>query len=124
GVIGEKQKDILEKMRGHVLHPVQFEELYARFHYSDYILQYKPEYKIENAGNSVTIEALPVEATEDRPLFGFWDDEMFAQLLSNYWQVYGIERGDIIRFQQPFLSFLENPYTKEFIVPESISLPY
>src|SRR5690606_29524153 len=102
GVIGEKQKDILEKMRGHVLHPVQFEELYARFHYSDYILQYKPEYKIENAGNSVTIEALPVEATEDRPLFGFWDDEMFAQLLSNYWQVYGIERSDIIRFQQPF----------------------
>ncbi|ACU07812.1 hypothetical protein FIC_01364 [Flavobacteriaceae bacterium 3519-10] len=124
GVIGEKQKDILEKMRGYVLHPVQFEELYARFHYSDYILQYKPEYKIENAGNSVTIEALPVEATEDRPLFGFWDDEMFAQLLSNYWQVYGIERGDIIRFQQPFLSFLENPYTKEFILPESISLPY
>lgn len=124
GVIGEKQKDILEKMQGHLLHPVQFEELYARFHYSDYILQYKPEYNIEHHDDKVIIEAFPIEANESRPLFGFWDEDMFAQLLSNYWQVYGIEVGDIVRFQQPFLSFLENPYTKEFVEPESITLPY
>ncbi len=47
GSLGRSKKDILDKMEGHVLHPIQFEELYARFHYSDYILQYKPEYKIE-----------------------------------------------------------------------------
>ena len=124
GVIGEKEKDLLEKMKGHVLHPIQFEELFARFHYSDYILQYKPEFKIENTNDGITIEAIPILATENRPVFGFWDEEIFAQLLTNYWSVYGIQRGDIIQFQKPFLSFLENPYTKDFVNPEGIDLPF
>ena len=124
GVIGEKQREILEKMEDHVLHPIQFEELFARFHYSDYLLQYKPEFKIENTGSGITIEALPITANEDRPIFGFWDDEVFAQLLTNYWSVYGIQREDIIQFQKPFLSFLENPYSKDFVVPEGIDLPF
>lgn len=124
GVIEEKEKDLLDKMKGHVLHPVQFEELYARFHYSDYILQYKPEFKIESEDDSVTIEVLPIEVTANKPLFGFWNEDIFAQLLSNYWSVYGIEREDILKFQKPPLSFLENPYNKDFINPESIDLPF
>lgn len=124
GVIGESQKDILQKMDGHVLHPVQFEELYARFHYSDYIMQYKTKQNIEGNDNEITIEALPVEGTEEKPIFGFWDEDIFAQLLANYWSVYGFEREDILRFQKPPLSFLENPYSKEFIKPEAIDLPF
>lgn len=124
GIIGEKQKDLLKKMEGHVLHPLQFEELFARFHYSDYILQYKPEYKIENTDGGITIEAIPITANADRPIFGFWNEDTFAQLLTNYWSVYGIQREDIVQFQMPFLSFLENPYSKDFINPESIDQPF
>ncbi|SDW30944.1 hypothetical protein [Aequorivita viscosa] len=124
GVIAEKEKDILEKMKGHTLHPVQFEELYARFHYSDYLLQYKPEYKIEENDNEISIEALPTKLVPNRPLFGDWSDDMFAQLKANYWSVYGIEREDILQFQRPPLSYLEHPYTKDFINPESIELPF
>ncbi|MEC5156116.1 hypothetical protein [Chryseobacterium sp. MP_3.2] len=124
GIIGEKQEDILEKMEGHVLHPIQFEELFARFHYSDYILQYKPEYKIENTEKGISIEAIPITATADRPIFGFWDEDIFAQLLSNYWSVYGIQREDILQFQKPPLSFLEKHYSKDFILPEGIDLPF
>ena len=124
GVIAEKQNEILQKMKGHVLHPVQFEELYARFHYSDYILQYKPEFNIENTAHGITIEALPIEKKGSKPIFGFWDEDIFAQLLANYWSVYGIEREDILKFQKPPLSFLENPYTKDFIDPQTIDLPF
>lgn len=124
GAIGESQKDILEKMEGQVLHPVQFEELYARFHYSDYIMQYNAEQKIESGDNGISVEVIPFKTTEEKPLFGFWDEDIFAQLLSNYWQVYGIEREDILQFQKPPLSFLENPYTENFIAPESIKLPF
>lgn len=124
GVIGERNKEIVDKMQGHVLHPVQFEELYARFHYSDYILQYKPEYKIEESDEGISIETLPIKQVADRPLFGFWDEDIFAQLQANYWSVYGIEREDIIKFQKPPLSYLENPYTQEFIDPETIELPF
>ncbi len=124
GVIEERNKDIIEKMKGHVLHPVQFEELYARFHYSDYTLQYKPEYTIENSDDRIVIDALPMKPVKDRPLFGFWDEDIFAQLKANYWSVYGIEREDILKFQKPPLSYLENPYSQDFIDPETIELPF
>lgn len=124
GQIGNKQKEILEKMKGHVLHPVQFEELYARYHYSDYVMQYKPEFKIEESESGAVVETLPLELEPNRPLFGFWDEDIFAQLLSNYWGVYGIEKNDILKFQKPMLSFLENPYSHDFINPETIELPF
>lgn len=124
GAIAEKESDLLSKMKGYILHPVQYEELYAKFHYSDYILQYKPKYNIERSENGITIEALPMVADEGRPLFGFWDEHTYAQLLSNYWQVYGIEVNDIRQFQKPMLSYLQNPYTLDFINPETIDLPF
>jgi len=121
GVIGEKHKEILDKMKGHVLHPVQFEELYARFHYSDYILQHQPEYNVESLDEHISIA---IKTNGVQPVLGFWDENIFAQLLSNYWQVYGIEKEDILQFQKPPVSFLENPYSKDFIQPETISLPF
>ncbi|WP_233530480.1 hypothetical protein [Gelidibacter salicanalis] len=121
GVIKEKQKEILQKIEGHVLHPAQFEELYARFHYSDYILQYAPKFTVTNQGHnlSIAVDAAPKDA-----FFGFWNEDIFSQLLSNYWQVYGISKEDILQPQRPPLSFLENPYTKDFVDPETIALPF
>lgn len=124
GIIKENQKETLEKMKDHVLHPIQFEELYARFHYLDYIMQHKPQQKIENTDDGISIEAIQPKKSTDEAIFGLWNDDLFAQLLANYWQVYGIERENILRFQKPPLSFLENPYTKEFIDPETIKLPF
>ncbi len=125
GIIKEHEHELLEKMKGYTLHPVQFEELYARFHYDMDLLQYLPQYELEETDENTKITAIPVTQTDNRlPLFGNWVDDFYARLLSNYWQVYGIEKGDIIRFQQPFLSYLEHPYTKDFINPESIELPF
>lgn len=125
GAIAEKEHEILEKMKGHTLHPVQFEELFARFHYSADLLQYRPTYQVENLEKGIKINALPIEQTNpNKPVFGFWQDDFYARLLSNYWQVYGIEKGEIIQFQKPMLSYLENGYTKDFIDPESIKLPF
>jgi len=124
GLIAERERDILEKMKGHVLHPIQFEELYARFHYNDFILQYKPDFLIQQVNDIVTVETQPIKIVPNRPLFGIWNDDMFAQLKANYWSVYGIEREDILQFQKPPLSYLENPYTKDFIDPETIELPF
>lgn len=120
GHLGEMQKDILEKIKGHVLHPIQYQELFARFHYSEYIMQYKPKYILEENAETLTIKV----DEANLPQFGFWDEDMFAQLLSNYWSVYGIEKKEILKFQKPILSYLENSYTKDFILPESIELPF
>ncbi|NLN24844.1 MAG: hypothetical protein GX163_04165 [Bacteroidetes bacterium] len=124
GALKDKMAGTLAKMQGYVLHPLQFEELYAHFHYLDYILQQKPEYRFEETDEALYVEAVEMKPKDGRPLFGHWDDNIFAQLLSNYWSVYGIEREDILQFQKPRLSYLENPYTTEFVDPESITLPY
>lgn len=124
GAISDRLSDMLEKIKGNTLHPIQFEELYAHFHYSDYILQAIPEYKIDDTGNSIVIEALPMKPAVGQELFGFWNDNIFAQLLSNYWSVYGIEREEILQFQKPRLSYLEAPYSQDFIPFEAIELPY
>lgn len=125
GIIKETEHQLLGNMKGYTLHPVQFEELYARFHYRVDLLQYIPQYELKKQDDEIHIKALPVTQTsEHKPLYGLWEDDFYARLLSNYWQVYGIEKGDIIRFQKPFLSFLENQHTKNFIDPESIELPF
>ncbi len=124
GVLADRESKVVEQIKGHTLHPIQFEELFARFHYADYILQYHPQYEITETQRGLFIEALPVVPNENRPLFGFWDEDMFAQLLANYWSVYGITREEIFRYPRPVLSYLQKPYTAEFINPESISLPW
>lgn len=126
GITKETESELVEKIKGHTLHPVQFEELYARFHYRIDLLQYTPQYQLEEKEDGgIEIISIPVEQTEEvKPLYGMWVDDFYARLLSNYWQVYGIEKGDIIQFQKPFLSYLEHSHTKEFVGPESIDLPW
>lgn len=123
-VVVDHQQMILDKIEGHVLHPIQFEELYARFHYSNYLLQYEPEYIIEKDDDKLSIEALPVTENSNRPLFGIWDEDMFASVLAGYWEIYGIEKKKILKFPNPILSYLEDPYTKDFIEPGKIKLPF
>lgn len=124
GAVKGEQADILGKIKDTELHPIQFEELCARFFYSNYLLQYKPKYKVEDHQGGISIEALPIAADGSKPLFGTWDDNMFAQLLAGYWEPWGFSKKDIITFPDAPVSFLENDYTHEFIDPASISLPY
>lgn len=119
-----KEKELLDKIGEAELHPLQFEELYGRFHYSDYIKLYKPQYLFSEEENEIHIKALPVEAEEGYPLFGLWDEDMFAQLLGNYWELYGLQKHHILRFPDPIKTFLLNPYTGDFIDPDSIEQPY
>lgn len=124
-IVKETEQELIDKIKGHTLHPVQFEELYARFHYRVDLLQYIPQYRLRTEDDKIEIQSLPIEQTNpDLPLFGMWVDDFYARLLSNYWQVYGIEKGQIVQFQKPFLSYLENPYNKQFIDPDTIDLPW
>lgn len=124
GVIAETEKELLDQIKNQTLHPAQFEELFARFHYRDYILQYKPECDIEYNTKEVTVKAIPVIQNEKRPLYGQWDPEMFANLMANYLAVYGFEKDDFLPFQKPPISYLTNAYTGKLIDPASIDLPF
>lgn len=123
GIVGNSQKQIINKIGEKVLHPIQFEELCARFLYANYLLKYRGKHNIKTSEEKIIIEGVRPEEKEDQ-LFAPWDDNMFAQVLAGYWEPWGFTKKDIITLPDSPISFLENDFTHEFIEPESISLPY
>ena len=124
GAIGKKQQDIIRKIDEKLLHPIQFEELCARFLYSNYLLKKRPQHNIQAADEKLIIESLPMDESIDYPLFGEWSDDMFAQVLAGYWEPWAFEKKAIYTSPDSPLSFLENDFTHQLIDPESVSLPY
>lgn len=124
GENGIYHKELTDKIADKTLHPIQFEELCGRFIYSNYLLNTSSEYKIQPTEDSVYIEAVPLPAHNQNPLFSYWDDKMYGEVLANYWKPWGFSKNEIITFANPPISFLINEYKDELIEPETISLPY
>lgn len=123
GANGLFHKDLVQTIGDKVLHPVQFEELCGRFIYSNYLLNQYPEYLVHTTDEKVYVEFVPSEL-EQKNLFKPWEDEMFGQVLANYWKPWGITMQDIVVFPNPPISFLLNEYTDELISAEAITLPF
>jgi len=123
GIVGEHEQFIMQKIGEKVLHPVQFEELCGRFLYANYLLKHPAVYHIKTEGEKIIIEAVLPEEKQHR-LFASWDGNMFARVLTGYWEPWGFTKNNIFSLPGVPVSFLENDYTQEFIEPESISLPY
>ena len=105
------------------MHPAQFEEMYGRFIYSNYLLRKLPDYKIRNE-NGTTVFELPEIAAGEMKKFSPWQDEIFAQVLANLWKPWGLTMNDIYTFPNSPLSYLINERTYEFIPPDYIGLPF
>jgi len=124
GAVGINQQEIIDKISVKALHPIQFEELCARFIYANYLLNSYAEYDIQSTEEKVIVESIPLTGTSDKSLFGPWDDAMFGQVLAHYWKPWGITKDDIVTFGNSPISFLENDYNHAIIEPDSITLPY
>jgi hypothetical protein len=72
----------------------------------------------------VFVEAVPFSGLNKQNLYDPWEDEMFGQVLANYWKPWGIPMSEIVVFPNAPISFLLNDYSDELIEPESISLPF
>lgn len=123
GENGKFHQELTAKLLDKTLHPVQFEELCGRFIYSNYLIKGYPEYNVQFGDNKVYIEPIVVQQ-DQKTLFDPWEDEMFGQVLANYWKPWGIAMSDIVVFPNAPISFLLNDYNDELIQPESISLPF
>jgi hypothetical protein len=123
GVVAQKNSDLLQKITDKNLHPIQFEELCARYIYTNYLIQQPAPFEINVTDEKAVINCRPMEDTSQRPLFAPWDENMFAQVLADYWKPWGYTKNDIHTFPDAPMSFLENDYDYSFIQPDSISLP-
>lgn len=124
GVLMDEQQTTLDKIGDMELHPIQFEELCARVLYSNYLLQAQPKFQFHATEERLKIEALEVKPEVNQSVFSVWDNEMFEQVLEDYWSPWGLTKKDIMNDSSIPISFLEDAYTFELIDAKDISLPF
>lgn len=124
GIVKSKQQDILDKIGDTELHPIQFEELCARFLYANYLLQDRPKYVLSSTEDGFLIKYIAPNNADNQPKFASWSNDMFGQVLEDYWTPWGLKKENITIFPNPPVSFLEAPHSLDFIQPESIKLPF
>ena len=99
-------REILEKIEGQTLHPIQFEEFNARIFYSAYLFNRLPEYHTLPVEETIYVEAMPLRGISSKPLFDFWQNKTYGQVLENFWKKWGFLLLEIIKDPEQPMSFL------------------
>jgi hypothetical protein len=115
-------KEVLQKMEGQTLHSIQFEEFNARIFYSAYLFNRLPEYHILPVGDDTFVEAMPLRGISSKPLFDFWQNKTYGQVLENFWKKWGFLLLEIIKDPENPISFLLDT-DGNFINETTIALP-
>lgn len=114
--------EILKRVEGKILHPIQFEEICARFFYSAYLFNRLPDYTIMQTPEKVFIEPMPLIGVNSRPVFDHWQAKTYGQVLENFWKPWGYTLFEIIKDPENPMSFIQNE-KEEFIGASAIELP-
>ncbi|MGN6395055.1 MAG: hypothetical protein ACTHMI_05815 [Mucilaginibacter sp.] len=99
-------KEVYDKIKGEVLHPIQFEEFCGRVFYSAYLFNRLPEYNVLPAGDEIYIEAMPLRGMSSKPLFDNWIGKVYGQVLESFWKNWGFVLFEIIKDPENPMSFL------------------
>jgi len=99
-------KEIYDKIKDDVLHPIQFEEFCGRVFYSAYLFNRLPEYNVLPAGGQIYIEAMPLRGMNSKPLFDSWVGKVYGQVLESFWKNWGFLLLEIIKDPENPMSFL------------------
>lgn len=98
--------EVLAKIKGKVLHPVQFEEICARFFYSAYLFNRLPEYTYMEVPEKVFVEPMPLNDWTLKPIFDQWTVKTYGQVLESFWKPWGYTLFEIIKDPENPMSFI------------------
>jgi hypothetical protein len=99
-------QELLDKLGDAPLHPIQFEEFCGKVFYSAYLFNRMPEYNLLPVGDNLFIEAMPLRGTSSKPMFDFWQNKTYGQVLENFWKKWGFLLLEIIKNPEKPMSFL------------------
>lgn len=102
-------EDALKTVEGHVLHPIQFEEICARYFYSAYLFNKLPEYSFMETPQKVFVEAMPLMDWTMKPIFDPWQAKTYGQVLENFWKPWGYTLFEIIKDPENPMTFIADP---------------
>lgn len=122
GANAKYHQEVLDSVKGEVLHPIQFEEICARFFYSCYLFNRLPEYIITAAGDTIYIEPMSLFGSDNRPLFDYFQAKTYGQVLENFWKPWGFTLFEIIKDPEQPMSFLTDQ-DGNFLPKENLNLP-
>ncbi|WP_164126307.1 hypothetical protein [Sphingobacterium luzhongxinii] len=99
-------EDALQNIGGQVLHPIQFEEICARYFYSAYLFNRLPEYTYMETPLAVFVEPMPLNDWTLKPIFDNWQVKTYGQVLENFWKPWGHTLFEIIKDPERPMTFL------------------
>lgn len=106
GTNAKYHEELLSKIAGKKLHPIQFEEVSARFYYSAYLFNRLPEYTFLDTPECVFVEGMPLNDFSQKPIFDEWIPKTYSQVLENFWKPWGIIYFEIMKDPENPISFL------------------
>jgi len=115
-------QEVLNTIEGETLHPIQFEELCARFFYSCYLFNRLPDYMISSLNEKIFIEPMPLLGVNSRPVFDHWQVKTYGQVLENFWKPWGYTLFEIIKDPDNPMSFIYDN-DRNFIPLDKVNLP-
>lgn len=121
GANAKYHDELLNKVISRPLHPVQFEELSARFFYSTYLFNRLPEYTVLTTEEAVYIEAMPLRGISNKPLFDTWDNKTYGKVLENFWKPWGYLLLEIIKDPENPMTFLTDE-DGDFMLADRVDL--
>ncbi len=116
------QQEVISKIAGKTLHPIQFEEFCGRIFYSAYLFNRLPEYNLLPVQNKIYVEAMPLKGLSAKPLFDEWKPKVYGQVLENFWKPWRFLLLEIIKNPEQPMSFLVDKNSM-FIPADTIELP-
>ena len=122
GANNQFHRDYLDRVAGHRLHPIQFEELCARYFYSTYLFNRLPEYTILPMQERIYVDPMPLMDMTRKPVFDQWQVKVFGQVLENFWKPWGFTLFEIIKDPERPVTYLEDAEGK-FLDAAQIDLP-
>lgn len=116
---------ILTGTKNKKLHPIQFEELCAKFYYSAYLFNRLPQYIAippTEQSEFLTISDMSMVGAIQKSMFDDWQNKTYAQVLEAFWKKWGFSLFEILKNPDKPMSFLEDEQGN-FIEHTSVKLP-
>lgn len=104
-------KSYFEKFNGATLHPIQFDELYAKVSYKAWLMNSVFDYGIEFPDEEDASFALSVRVPDekkDEPVFRDWEDAVYGTILQAYLVPFGFPADKIFTKEGHTITFLED----------------
>ncbi|MGV3763234.1 hypothetical protein [Parapedobacter sp.] len=106
GANGAYHEAFVKPLKAQRLHPIQFEELCARFFYSAYLFNRLPTYAVMPTAERIFVEPMPLMDMSMKPIFDQWQVKTYGQVLENFWKPWGYTLFEIIKDPENPMSFL------------------